>query len=373
MSATDTLLVFVDRRNEYEGWLHVGDGGVEGRGAELEGLPALADPVSGRALRTVLVVPGDAVSTHWLEVPAGLAPAQAIAAARLIASEVSAQPLADMHVAVGREQDGEVLRVVAIAPALAMAEWIGKAQARGIDPDMILPEPLLLVPPVDGFVRFDRGGLPLFRGAAVAFAIEPELAEAVLAGAPVAAIDDAAFEAGLGEALAAAPVNLRQGAFAKRRRWTIDWKTVRRLAMLAAAILLVSLAIQVVTIMRYTFAADALELETGRIAAAALPGSSPVGDGAAALERRLAELRGSGVGYGIMTSALFNAVRATPNVQLSRLAFDRDGALRATIGGDAAAVAALGARIEAGGLSVETLPAGVAGGQPTSEIVMRAR
>lgn len=371
MSATEGLLIFIDRDNVFEGWLHLRDG-VAARGAGLEGLPGLVDPVAGHALPVALVVPGDAVSLHWLEVPSGLAPAQAAAAARLIASEVSAQPLADMHVAVGPEREDEPLRVVAIAPALAMAEWIALAQAQGLDPDVILPEPLLLLPPEEGFVRYDRGGLPLFRGRADAFAIEPELAEAVLAGAPVQ-IGDADFEAGLGDALAAVPVNLRQGAFAKRRRWAIDWKTVRRLAMLAAAILLVSLAIQIVTIMRYTFAADALELEAGEIAAAALPGTSPVGDSAAALERRLAELRGSGVGYGAMTSMLFNAVRATPNVQLSRLSFDGDGSLRATVGGDAASVAALAASIEAAGFSVEVAPAGVAGGQSTSEIVVRAQ
>jgi general secretion pathway protein L len=93
------------------------------------------------------VVPGEAVTLHWLEVPAGLAPAQAVAAARLMASEMSTQPLVDMHVAVGREAEGETARAVALVPAITMAGWIGRLQAQGLDPDLVLPEPLLLPRP----------------------------------------------------------------------------------------------------------------------------------------------------------------------------------------------------------------------------------
>src|SRR3546814_7192178 len=66
------------------------------------------------------------------------------------------------------------------------------------------------------------------------------------------------------------PVNLRQGAFAKRRQWKVEWPLVRRMAWLVAGILLLTLAIQVASIFRYTFAADALEAETAAVAASVL-------------------------------------------------------------------------------------------------------
>ena len=217
MSA-DTLLVFLDAHREAEGWLRLTDGAVASRGPGLEGIPAPASEADGEALRVAAVVPGETVSLHWLEVPMGLAPAQAAAAAGIAAADVSSQPLGDMHVAVGPENADEETRAVAIVPALAMANWIGRLQAEALDPDVMVSEPLLLHAPDEGFVRFDRGALPLWRGRSDAFAIEPGLAEIVLAGAPVAAIDQAAFEAGLADALADPAVNLRQGAFAKRRR-----------------------------------------------------------------------------------------------------------------------------------------------------------
>lgn len=373
MSASDALLIFLDARNEFEGWLHLRNGAGTAHGAELEGLPALVDPETRKALPLVAVVPGEAVTLHWLEVPAGLAPAQAIAAARLMASEMSAQPVVDMHVAVGREADGETVRAVALVPAITMAGWLGRLQAQGLDPDLVLPEPLLLPRPLEGFVRYDRGKLPILRGPNDAFAVEPELADLILAGAPVQSIDPATFQSGIPGAIAHPPVNLRQGPFAKRRRWQIQWKLIRRLALLGLAILMVTLAIQVTSIMRYTFAADALELETQRIASRALPGTVQVTNAPEQLERRLSDL-GGGVSYSAIASALFNAVAATPNAELTGLIYDTDGSLRATVQGDSpATITALQDRIRTSGFAVEAAAMRTGGGRPTTDLTVRAQ
>lgn len=371
---SDALLIFLDAHNEYEGWLRIAGGEVTARGRGLEGLPDLVDPATRTPLRVAAIVPGEAVALHWLEVPAGLAPAQAAAAARLIASEVSAQPLGDMHVAVGPESQEGALRAVAIVPAITMAGWLGKLQAQALDPDVVLPESLLLRPPSEGYVRHERGGLPLYRGTADAFSVEPELADLIVAEAPVETVDDEAFEGGLGEAVAYPAVNLRQGVFAKRRRWTIEWALVRRLAMLALGLALVTLAIQVAAIFKYTLEADALELEANRVAATALQRSGPVTDGSRALERRLAELRGSGPGYSAMAGAVFGAVRDTPNVELTGLFFDQTGAMRATVQADAAAtIATFQQRVEASRFSVSAGEIRSAGGKPTADLTVRAR
>lgn len=146
------------------------------------------------------------------------------------------------------------------------------------------------------------------------------------------------------------------------------------MAWLAAGLLLLTLAVQVAAIFRYTFAADALEAETAAVAASALPGNGPVADPARELERRLAALGGSGAGYGDLAPALFAAVRATPNVQLTALTFDRAGSLRATVQGDTpAAFSALDQRLEAGGLAADVGQIRNGGGRPTAEVTVRTR
>ena len=82
LSASDALLIFLDTRNEFEGWLQLKGAEISARGLSLEAIPGLVDAETREPLRVAAIVPGEAVSVHWLEVPAGLAPAQAIAAAR---------------------------------------------------------------------------------------------------------------------------------------------------------------------------------------------------------------------------------------------------------------------------------------------------
>lgn len=374
MSADDALLIFLDEHMEIEGWLRLAGGRVVARGRELEALAAQAEPEDGEAIFQAVVVPGQAVTLHWLVVPPGLAPAQAAAAARLMAAEVSAQPLDDMHVAVGPEAEDRAERAVALVPALVMAGWIGSLQSRGLDPDLVLAEPLLLPAPEEGFVRYDRGGQPLFRGAFEAFSIEPELAEVIVDGASVQTIGHEDYEAGLAAAIAAPAVNLRQGAFAKRRRWTIDWASVRRLILLAGAILLATLAIQIALILRYTYAADRLETEARQVAGTAVPGAATAADPRARLIQRLADLRGGGAGYASITSVLFAAINGVPNVELASLSYERDGSLRATVQADSpATLSLLQGRIAASGFIGEVGPARIGGGRQIAEIIVRAR
>lgn len=302
-------------------------------GRALEIAPAIAGALVVRA------VPGTAVAIHWLELAGDLTPAQAAAAARLMLADASAEPLADMHVVAGRSENG--LTAVALAPVALMAEWVAE------DPDLILPETLLLLPPADGLAR---RGLD-HRGAAQAFSVEPELAELLTGGQAVAEVDDAAFEAGLGPALADPVVNLRQGAFAKRRQWKVDPGRVRRIALLAVGLLLVTLILQLATIWRYNSEAERIEAEI-----AALPPGAR-----------------SGPAFGALAPILWDSVRSTPNLELTRVDFRPDGSLAATVAVDSAAtLAAFRARAEAAGAAIEggALQT-AAGGRPTAELVLR--
>ena len=113
-----TLLAFLGEAGAFGRWLLLEDGIVAGEGLAREGLPA-------SPARTVLAVPGDQLTLHWIELAGGLAPAQAAAAARLMLADASAEPLSSMHVAVGRPELG--LTPIALVPSDRMAKWLAVA------------------------------------------------------------------------------------------------------------------------------------------------------------------------------------------------------------------------------------------------------
>ena len=354
-----SLFLFLAPGGGFAGWIRAGEGG----GAGLE------RPRPGEKIAAV--VPGEEVSLRWLDLDAGITPAQAAGAARLLLAEGSAQPVGELHVAVGRaEADGK--RRAATVPVAAMERWLAALAAEGLDPDHIVPDLLLLAPPEEGFARFDRDdGMSLYRAREEAFALEPDVAELVLGERPVTPVGEEALLLALPPLL-----DLRQGAFARRRQWQwkLDRARARRLALIGLGILLVTLALQLVSIMRHTFAADALEAETRKVATAALPRAPGIGDAGADLRRRLAELRGGGAGYGATAGAVFAAVRATPNVELSALSFGEDGNLRLSVLGDGApSVEALGRRIEAAGFAVSAGPPRSGSGRYVADLTVAPR
>lgn len=360
------LLLFVGREGGVDTWLRLEDGAVVARGSGDELLPPTGD-----AAQVAAIVPGEDVALHWLELPAGLAPLQASAAARLMAAELAIQPIEELHVAAGPDQDG--VRCVAIAPAIRMESWIATCRTHGRDPDVLIPEPLLLLPRDGATVRFDKAPLPLFRSASDAFSVEPELADAATAGMTIETIGESDFLAGLADAIAARPVDLRQGAFAKARKWRLQARLVRRLVMLTLAILFVGAAVQVASILRYTFAADALEAEAAAIARQALPPGASPNDPVRQLDRRLVELRGAGSGFGVLATGLFDAVKATPNVELAALIFDA-GELRATVVADTPdTMTALQTRLEGQGFQVQNGAASIRNGRQAIEMIVRGR
>jgi len=328
-----TLLVFADGAGGLGDWLLLGDDGGVTRGSAADGLPPVAEG------RVALAAPGEEVAIHWLVLEEGLAPAQAVAAARLMLADASLTPIAEAHVAVGAAEGGKT--PVAIVPNERMEAWLASATAAGIDPDPVMPTPMLLPVPAEGLARRARGAVADHRGIGAAFAIEPDLAGALAGGAAVTEVDEAAFAAGLAETLAAPPLNLRQGAFARRRRGLrIVEGSWRRLAVYGAVIGALTLLIQIVTIMSYTFAADRLEAET---AAFGQPGGPAV--------------RG---GFGPMASPLFEAVRSTPSAELTAIDYRGDGMTGAIRVDNPATFAAFRARAEASGLRLEVgaAPAG---------------
>jgi general secretion pathway protein L len=233
-----------------------------------------------------------------------------------------------------------------------LSAWLESLQARGIDPDAILPAPLVLARPENGFVRALIGAETVLRGRSSAFAQEPGLTELLVGDA---AIEDVDAEPLVLAALDAPELDLRQGSFAKRNRFRLDWSLVKRLAGLVAGIAAVTLLIAIVQIIRYSSAAAKLDAQAEQVARSAVPG--PGGDPRAALSARLATRRGGGMGFTTTAGAVITAVQSVPNVELASLSFDADGLVRATVLAPGAAEAeALRGRIRATGLNVEATP-----------------
>lgn len=358
---TDRLVLFLPPHDSPWRWLRVADGAVVARGEAMpEGDWALTDVVA--------VAPADAVTLHWATLP-DRSTAQAVAAARILAGDASAAPIDSLHVAVGREDAEE--RPIGVVAAARMRGWLDEMAQAALDPSTIIPAPMLLPRPDTGYLRADIGGQAIVRGTTSGFADEDRITALVTGNVAPESLDRDAVEAAIVAAIAAPALDLRQGPFARRRRIGIDWKLVRRLAVLASVTLLVTLAIDLVTIARYSFGADAVEAEADTLARQGLPRGARVDDADRELDMRLSALRGPGAGFGTTAAVVFSAVQAVAGAEVSALNFDANGDLRATISAPGQAEAnAVVQRIEQAGFSVRPSAFTASAGRITGELTV---
>lgn len=329
-------------------WLRVADDAITARG---EGLPEIPDAELDDT-RLVAIAPADGVTLHWANLP-DRSIAQAVAAARIVVTEASAAPIADLHVAVGHEGiDHE--RPIGVVAAAQMRAWLAALAENGIDPEAMLPAPMLLPRPEEGFVRADLGGQGVVRGPTSGFADEARLTELITGNDAPVVLGRDELEAAIIASVAAPTLNLRQGPFAKRRRVAIDWALIRRLAWLAVAILSVTLLISLMQIAKYSFAADGLEARADLLARDGLPRGMTVTDPDRQLDERLAGVRGGGLGFSRSAAAVFSAVQSVPGSEVTALSFAENGELRVSIAAQGEAqVNDLRSRIQAYGFTVE--------------------
>jgi len=322
----------------------------------------------------VAVVPGEEVALHWLPIPAELTRPQALAAARHMLSELSAQPAAELHVALSDPlPDGR--RCAAACSLAAMERWTAMLADAGIETKLILPSPLLIAEPEEGLVSYGIAGTALVRGPGEAFAApEPQLLELLLAGREPRQIAPGEFEAGLPDVLAHPLLNLRQGAFVQRRTIIFQRSFRRRLMGLVSALLILSLGVEIAAAYRESAAADAAETEARETAVGVLPPGTPVDDPAVALKRRLAELGGGRGGLTASSAALFTAIRDTPNIEIAGLRFAAGGGLRVSVRGNSVAtLEAARGRLEASGYDVAGSPPAAGRGQAAAEWTVQPR
>ncbi|MBX9796315.1 type II secretion system protein GspL [Sphingomonas sp.] len=329
-------------------WLRLAGGSVAARG---DGLGAGEEPV-------VAIAPAADVALHWATLPAR-SPAQAQAAARVVLADQLLSTPAETQVAVGAAPAGEE-RPIAVVSTGRLRAWLGELAEHGIDPEAIIPAPLLLPVPETGFVLGDLGGERVVRGPRAGFADDPVLTELLTDGATPALLDQAALETALAAAVATPALDLRQGEFSRRRPVVINRAMLRRAGWLVAAVALVMLATQLVQLVRYGWAAGSLERRAAELARTGLAPGEAVEDAPRQLTERLARLRGPGNGFSATAAALFQAMRAVPGSEARALSFDAQGRLTATLVTQSEAqIADIAARLRDAGFVAE--PGAVSG------------
>ena len=319
-----------------------------------EGVRPLAD--SGEEDGALVgVLPGDDIALHRL-VLQETTPADRLEEARMRAIDLAAQPVEDLHVAVGPADD-DGASWVALIDRERMAGHVEHFRAAGALPKHLIPAALLLDAPDSrpSMSRYDDEQL-LLRTADFAGLVEPGLAPPLTGSAfPPRLPQLPGFEP---MAPASLPIDLLQGDFAPRSKW---WKS-RRFQIAAALLLLLFLLALAAPalITRARSAAGIAGYDQGVVELAAQTlGQRPANaaDAAAALSsaRRAAE----GAALGARLSFATSAVDAIPGARLEHATLQTDGQLALTLGGPADAVNQLSARLlagpfeaEGGGLSV---------------------
>ncbi len=334
---------------DIEGWFRLRDGRIVGRGTGLETVRSRLEDE-----RIVLVLPGTDVTLLWLELPALTEP-QALAAARLALAERSLAATDPLHVAISAVHGGR--RMTAAIDADLLARWIGWAQETGVDPDVIVPLPLLIAYGEGPPRLWLRQGIGNVRGHDQAFSIEADLVPVVLGDTATEPMDEDRFEAELPAALMALPLDLRQGRFVRRREWRVDAGWRRRMTRygIAAAILLA--LVPVARLGRIAYDDYQFRSEARRLTRLALGRESLPDDPREALQQALTDIRGPGMGFSNAAAMVFAGVRHTPNVELAGMVFDQTGAMTLTVtASNSADLAMLVQRIGESGMIVETMP-----------------
>jgi general secretion pathway protein L len=343
-------------------WLCVEDGAIIARGDQARALTASDDETR------LLVAPARDVALHALDLP-DLAPAQARAAAQLALAEKSLLPPDQLHIVCGMQDEGAQLRPVAMASRSQMQAWI-----EAFDPDVIVPSPLLLPQPNEGYVRAAFGNEIVLRGVDSGFAEDAVVTQLITGDAPVITLEKSALDAALIAAATNPPINLREGEFARRRQWRPDPQWLKRTAWITMAMAVVSLLIPITQIVRLSWSTATLEETSASLAQAALGEAIAPDEAVAALDTKLAALRGGGAGFTKTATAASRAIEATANVEMTAMTFDPDGTLRLKLRATTAdEISTAQARMRAAGLDVTSGPINPSQGQPIVETQVRGR
>lgn len=345
-------------------------GVVVARGEAPIGVGRPAEP-----LREVLVVPGAEVSTRWLHLPTRNL-AQAQAAARLHLADQFALADEDLHLAIGPlEEDGH--RLVVVVARRLLQVWLADAALHGVVPDVVVPDHLMLPAPAgEALSAATLGGLVAVRGRRMAMTLEPDLVAIVLQGRDVEMLQQPeAIEAALVAGAAAPLVNLLQDEFDPARESRLDWRNLKRAAILAGVLVLSFPILFGAQVLRDHLAAGSLERRATQQAATVLPAGAAISDPAGQTRTRLNELLlAAGGGPTGLVANLFSALETIEGAQLESLVLAPDGAVRARISyGQISDVELLRAAMRGAGIPMRDEATQQEGPRVISDVILGAR
>ena len=340
---SSTLLIIADL-NE---WQLIEAGQLVSRG-DLQSLP---NPDVDHA--RVFMAPASEIILSKVEF-AGLALAQARAAAQLQLSSDSLLDAADFHV--GVSDDGEW---AATASRAVINGWIEDHNPTKI----IVPQ--LLLAGTDGATLAKWGyGMLLVAGTDLIFT-DDALLEHVISGTDFEILDDVQIDEKLISLSADHKLDLLQGEFSPQAPAVINPAQKRQIGWLALAAALIAVAIPTVQLVRLNASAALAEETAQSRALAAIGGQGSQEQAIAALDAKLFALRGGGAGFGKTAQAVFAAMQQTPGVEALSLQYMPDGQMimqvKATNAND---IQQLSSRMVALGLIVSMGPINPAQSQP---------
>ncbi|MFZ5729796.1 MAG: type II secretion system protein GspL, partial [Pseudomonadota bacterium] len=204
---------------------------------------------------------------------------------------------------------------------------------------------------------------------------EPDLVAAVAADRPQTRLEGSALERALAEAAGAPAVNLLQGAFDPKRQAELGWRDFRRVAALAAAVLLSPLVIWGAQAAAFHIRAERAEARAEAKLAALLPEGAEVTDVAVQAEALLAQaMVGQGGGASGLAAILLGALEPLDQAQLESLIVMPDGTARAAVSLAAYSdTEALAQALQAEGLSMREEGSREEGDRVVADIILGAR
>jgi general secretion pathway protein L len=299
---------------------------------------------------TVAVIPGDDIALHRLALVETDTRAR-LAEARMRATDLSAQPIEDLHVAVG-PADAEGASWVGLIAHDRMAGHLSHLKAAGAEPAHVVPAALLLAP-ADGAPSMARfGDRVLLRTTDLAGLVEPSLAPALTGSSKLGRFLQLG-EFAPGAAPDPLPLDLLQGAYAPRRRW---WAERRfRLGAILLGLLVLALLLAPFAIERVRGAAAVAVMDRAVVELAAQtlgtrPADAEAGAAALAAARRAVE----GGALGTRLSFATGIIESIPGARLDSARLQPDGSLLLTLGGPTDATNLAGQRLAGGAFVVRT-------------------
>lgn len=281
------------------------------------------------AMRTVALCPGVDVSVCWLDLPAG-GPAQLRAAAAWRLREHQAAPAERLATVVGAaEADGRT-RLVATVGRDVLQAWTTYLDSLGVRADVVTPDMLALAEPTadDVLVAASFGETLALRGRGFAVSVQSDLVELVAGGRRVVAIKDReVLDTALARAALSPPINLLEADASAGPSRRPGW---RRMAALAAAVLVSPLALIAAAGLRDDLAARQLQAEALAAITAAAPALAQEPDPVASLRRRAAAAPPPG-GVTAAAAALFTAIESVEGGELDAFFADPDEGVKATL------------------------------------------